>query len=128
MSTRYPNHVFLGKRVVEDEILDTSPHAGPRGAPSRHRSRLSLSGWSFHPTTDDWAGSFEATPEREGGLVAMTVFVDPDTDSCRVYAKGTDDTGYERCGFTREEARRFMVRLPTIITMAWLQSQGFVHI
>lgn len=112
--------------MVEDEILDTSPHAGPRGASSRHRSRLSLSGWSFYPTTDDWAPSFEASPEREGGLVGITVI--EDADSCRIYAKGLDDTGYERGGFTREQARRFMTRLPTIITMAWLQSQGFVHI
>ncbi len=104
----------------------TSPY-GKEGVPSETytRSALALDGCSFHPTNTIWHPSFDAPADGEGGLVAARVV--PELNGVfRISFRGRDDTGYERNGFTLDEARAFMCRLPSIITMEWLWARGFV--
>lgn len=91
-------------------------------------------GYSFRPTTDSWAGTF---PDGTVGIaiVPLTKWVrgkcgrltkdDSNVIWYRVCVWGTDDTGMEIDNLSHDEARRIVLSLPSIITMADLATRGF---
>lgn len=109
---------------AEDTIVATSRYSAGDSL-NAYRSRLSLNGYSFHITSDDWYPSFNAPPDGEGGLVGCKIIVWPKSETVRVYFCGGDDTVVYRDDFTLDEARAFVLRLPSIISRAWLATQGF---
>lgn len=109
---------------TEREVVATSPYSDGDSLKA-YRSRLALQGASFHVTSDDWYPSFEAPPDGDGGLVACQVITWPKSEPVRVRFCGGDDLACSRDDFTPEGARSFVLRLPAIVTRAWLASQGF---
>lgn len=79
-------------------------------------------GFSFRPTTDDWAGTF---PDGTVGIALLSLTNHRYSIKHRVCVWGTDDLGMEIDVTSCDEARRIILSLPSIITMNDLLGRGF---
>jgi hypothetical protein len=96
------------------------------------RRRLSLKGFSFRPTSDDWHPSFSPPEDRQGGEVGIAIIplVSLSTSGVfkyRVFAIGETGHGLARDDFDLEQARAFVLNIPLVVQREYLVAQGFTH-
>lgn len=96
--------------------------ASPTWDEETYRRGLALRGYSFHPTSDDWCPSFNGPEDRAGGGL-VGVYLPGDG---RVVVTGADDLACDRQFGDEDEARGFVLRLPSVVTMSYLAARGFV--
>jgi hypothetical protein len=83
-----------------------------------YQNELRKGGYSFYPTTDWWSPTFD------DGTIAVSI-IDYGIGTVKICINGGDDTMMALTNVTREEARKIVLKFPSIITMEYLRSIGF---